>query len=367
MDARRLLRSLNVFVPLLSLLACGVAEGRSRPWHGSTASLAVGSGTLEVTLRPDRGSARELVPDGPHRWVFEGATSKLVGGSYSILLRNRTDERLKVVVAVDGLNVYGREDVAGTSDEDVGSILSPWSDRSLPGWQLDSERAQRFVFSPPEWSEGQGRTERQIGTVTVQVYREWQEPRWQYYRQPDERDGAAAAPKQAPDAEPAEVQGGAESRRGDAESAHRDGELAEPPVALRRRGPIGTASGDDVDSWVRTVRFVAATSFPESWAVIDYGQAGYAQRMPSPRPRWDDLLGLDVAPAADGTRIVDVAPGSAAEQAGLEAGDVIVRIDTVYAPSTTATRRILAAKAHGEFAFLRVRRGPHELAVKIRT
>jgi hypothetical protein len=358
MDARRLLRGFNVLVPLVLLLACGAAEGRSRPWHGSTASLAVAAGTVEVSLRPDRGAALQLVPDGPHRWVFEGSTSNLVGGSYSILLRNRTDERLKVVVAVDGLNVYGREDVAGTSDEDVGSILGPWSDRSLPGWQLDSDRAQRFLFSPPEWSEGQGRTERQIGTVTVQVYREWQEPRWQYYRQPESRDGAAAAPKEAPAAAPGEVQGGAESARGDAELGE------EPPIALRRRGPIGTASGDDVDSWVRTVRFVAATSFPESWAVIDYGQAGYAQR--PPRPRHDELLGLDLAPAADGTRIVDVAPGSAADRAGLEPGDVIVRIDTTFGPSTTAIRHILAAKAHGEFAFLRVRRGPHELAVKIR-
>ena len=114
---------------------------------------------------------------------------------------------------------------------------------------------------------------------------------------------------------------------------------------------------------MRTVRFVAATSFPESWAVIDYGQAGYAQR--PPRPRFDDLLGLDLAPASDGTRIVDVAPGSAADRAGLEAGDLIVRIDTVFGPSATATRRILASKARGEFAFLRVRRGPHELALKI--
>ena len=357
MDARRLLRALEVLVPVLSLLACGVAEGRSwPPWHGPTASLAVAGGTLEVTLRPDRGPTLQLTADGPHRWVFEGPTSKLVGGSYSILLRNRTAERLKVVIGVDGLNVYGREVVAGTAGEDVGSILDPWADRNLPGWQLDDQRAQRFVFSPPEWSEGEGRTDAQIGTVTVQVYREWQEPQYQYRYSPrDERSGELGAPKEAPAPEAQTAEGGAESRRS-------DGVTAEAPAA--RRAPIGTASGDDVDNWVRTVRFVAATSFPESWAVIDYGQAGYTQR--PPRPRFDDLLGLDLAPAQDGTRIVDVAPGSAADRAGLEAGDVIVRIDTVYGPSFTATRRILAAKARGEFAFHRVRRGPHELAMKNR-
>jgi hypothetical protein len=198
MDARRLLHGFRILVPVVSLLVCaGPAGGRSWTGYGSTASLAVGAGSLEVTLRPDRGSSLRLTPDGPNRWVFEGPTSNLVGGSYSILLRNRTDERLKVVIAVDGLNVYGREDVAGTSDDDVGSILSPWSDRSLPGWQLDDARAQRFVFSPPEWSEGEGRTDSQIGTVTVQVYREWQEPIY-FQRRQEERDGGAPAPKEAP-------------------------------------------------------------------------------------------------------------------------------------------------------------------------
>ncbi|HEV8241087.1 MAG TPA: PDZ domain-containing protein [Thermoanaerobaculia bacterium] len=362
MDARHLLRGFKALVPVLvlTLLACGPAVGRSwRPWQGPTASLPVGAGSLEVTLRPDRGSSLQLTPDGPHRWVFEGPTSKLVGGSYSILIRNRTDERLKVVIGVDGLNVYGREVVGGTADDDVGSILDPWTDRNLPGWQLDDERAQRFVFSPPEWSEGEGRTDSQIGTVTVQVYREWQEPSYLYRNNPrDERDGERSGELQAPKEAPAPE---AESAQGGAERSRRDGAMAE--AAPARRAPIGTASGDDVDNQVRTVRFVAATSFPESWAVIDYGQTGYAQR--PPRPRFDELLGLDLAPAADGTRIVDVAPGSAADQAGLEAGDLIVRIDTVSGPSATATRRILAAKSRGEFAFLRVRRGPHELAVKI--
>src|SRR6185436_2477206 len=64
MDARRLLRGFRVLVPVLSLLACGgPAAGRSAPWHGSTASLAVGAGPLEVTLRPDRDSSLQLTPD----------------------------------------------------------------------------------------------------------------------------------------------------------------------------------------------------------------------------------------------------------------------------------------------------------------
>ena len=136
----------------------------------------------------------------------------------------------------------------------------------------------------------------------------------------------------------------------------------------RRATAIGTTAGDDVGNSVRTVRFVAATAFPEAWATIDYGQAEYGWHPPQPpRPLPEDLLGLAVEPAADGTRIVAVAPGSPADRAGLEADDVIVRIDTIFEPSPSTTRRILRAKDHGDYAFLRVRRGPHEVAVKIRS
>jgi hypothetical protein len=346
MNARRMLPGLEIFVLAAPLLACSPAAGRS--WApGGTVRLEVADGWVEVALRPDSGGPLRLRPDGPHRWTFDGSTSTLVGESYSIVLRNRTDERLKVVVGVDGLNVYAREEIAGSAHQDVGSILSAWSDRTLPGWQLDLDRAQRFVFSPPEWSEGEGRTEAQIGLLTVQVYREWRPEPWGWEK--GERDGERPLPRTAP--VPAEPKTRSEDS------------AASPSVA--QNAPIGTTAGDDVDSSVRTVRFVAATAYPEVWAVIDYGRAERAWR---PRePRRDDLLGLWVEPAADGTRIVSVAPGSAADRAGLEASDVIVRIDTVHGPSPATTRRILRDKEPGDYAFLRVRRGPHELAVKIRT
>lgn len=345
MDTRRRLTGLRILFAVVPLLACGPAAGGSWPWRSTgTVRLDVAGGWLEVTVRPDQGRPLRLTPDGPHRWTFEGPTSDLVGEPYSIVLRNHTGERLKVVVGVDGLNVYEREVIAGSSREDVGSILSAWTDRTLPGWQLGLDRAQRFVFSPPEWSEGEGRTDQQIGLLTVQVYREWQPESWDYR----ERDRLGAA-RQAP----VEGETTAESRPDSA---------APPPAA--RKAPIGTTSGDDVDSSVRTVRFMPATTYPESWAVIDYGHAQPAWR---PWPREEDLLGLDIEQAEGGTRIVSVAPGSPADRAGLEPSDLIVRIDTVFGPSPSTTRRILRGKDPGDYAFLRVRRGPYELAVKIRT
>jgi hypothetical protein len=331
-----------------------VAEARHGipPYRGSrsAAEIPVAGGVVEVALVPDRGQALPLVSDGGGRWRFEGPTQAMVGASYSLVLRNHTYERLKIVVGVDGLNVYEREVVAGRADSDVGSIVEPWTERTLPGWQSGDHRAQRFVFSPREWSEGEGRTDAQIGLVTVQVYREWR-PHYGDYREGDAQgglrrgseDGAEAPPAAAPAEPRAQTQ---ESRSGGAQP------------------PIGTTSGDDVDNHVRTVRFQTTSPYPEAWAVIDYGQPT------PPAPRWPrphaDLLGLRLEGDPYGTRIVAVSPGSPAEEAGLRPWDVIVRLDTLSLPSVGATRRLLESKRSGEYTFVRVRRGSHELAVKIR-
>jgi hypothetical protein len=361
MDTRRVRVSLALSLVAIAFAATPACARHGQPgrgWRGGPAvDLPVAGGSLEVSLQPDRGGALPFVFDGGNRWVFDGSTGDLVGGSYSIHLANRTGERLKVVVGVDGLNVYEREVVAGRADQDVGSILAPWGERTLAGWQIGDHRAQRFVFSPPEWSEGEGRTDAQIGLVTVQVYREWREQRWE----DRERDGSASSETRR--------QGGAEAPAGAAEDQAAPAEPAAPrshpaPGAVMPDAPIGTTAGDDVTSSVRTVRFVAATAYPETWALLDYGQRRAAG--PWYPPAGVDLLGLRIDGDRDGTRIVGVAPGSPADEAGLRPWDVIVRLDTVTQPSPSATRRILESKRGGDYAFLRVRRGRHEMALKIR-
>jgi hypothetical protein len=306
----------------------------SAGWFGQgdcTIDLRHGGGTLEVQLVPDRGKALNLKPRGPHRWVFDGATEALVGGSYSIELRNRSSERLKVVVGVDGLNVYGKDRIVGRADGDTGSILSPGETRILKGWQMDHRTAQRFVFSPPEWSEGQGRTDSQIGLIVVQVYRE---RRREWFGLHDQ-DAAVRAP---------ESSGKSKLER-----------KASPSPQ------IGTTSGDDVTSRVRTVHFESLTNYPEAWAEVDYGR--YPAPPPRPRPA---ILGVTVFTCAEGSRIDGVVPGSIADEAGLKLDDIIVRIDTEDRPSAQKLSEILRSKRPGDWVFLQVQRGRHELSLKIR-
>ena len=269
-----------------------------------------------------------LKPRGPHRWVFDGVTEALVGGSYSIELRNRSSQRIKIVVGVDGLNVYGKDRIVGRADGDTGSILAPGETRILKGWQMDQSTAQRFVFSPPEWSEGQGRTDSQIGLIVVQVYRERQRELFGL----KDRAKCGAPPS---------------------------GEALEREEAPRAQ--IGTTSGDDVTSHVRTVHFESLTSYPEVWAEVDYGRFS----APPPRPR-SSILGVTVFTCDLGSRIDGVVPGSIADEAGLKLGDIIVRVDTEDRPSAQKLSEILRSKRPGDLIFLQVQRGRHEISLKIR-
>ncbi|MEN8164028.1 MAG: PDZ domain-containing protein [Acidobacteriota bacterium] len=318
------------FVVVAGFLAMG--SSASAGWFGQgdrTIDLRHGAGSVEVQLVPDRGKALNLKPRGPHRWVFDGATEALVGGSYSIKLRNSSSERIKVVVGVDGLNVYGKERIVGRADGDTGSILSPGETRVLKGWQMDHSTAQRFVFSPPEWSEGRGRTDSRIGLIVVQVYRE---RRREWFGLQDNR-----AEECAPEA----------GRR-----------LQRKAVP---RAQIGTTSGDDVSSRVRTVHFESLTTYPEAWAEVDYGR----YPVPPPRPR-PAILGVTVFTCEMGSRIDGVVPGSIADEAGLKLDDIIVRVDTEDRPSAQRLSEILRSKRPGDFVFLKVQRGRHELSLKIR-
>jgi hypothetical protein len=315
---------------LLVLVPAPVQASRFRP--AQSVDLPLADGAVEVSIRPDHSRALALRPRGSQRWVFDGSTADLIGQSYSIVLRNRTSERIKVVVGVDGLNIYRKNPIVGRADGDIGSVLGPWSTRELPGWQLDLDHAQRFVFSPPEWSEGQGIRDSRIGTINVEVYREW--------RQPVRNDRDMAS-------------GNSDTKRQS---------RAEPAPAMRaEEEQIGTTSGEDIGNSVRTVTFDAASRYPEARAVIDYGSAESEPSYPT-----FDRLGMDLESTYGGSRVLAIAPGSAAERAGLQTSDVILRVDSRPNPSPEELRRVWSGKNRGDYIFLRVRRGGRDLALKVR-
>ncbi len=182
---------------------------------------ADGGITVRVVPRGDRAIPFHRLDST--RWAFYGNQENLVGKAYEIELENTTDSRAKIVVGVDGMNIYRKKDLAGNPTDDIGSILSPGARRTLPGWQTSSERAERFVFSRSEWSDAAGIHDAQIGTILVEVYFE---------------QGSPGASK----------------------------------MMMGKSGTtLGTTSGEGVDNQVGTVSFVAASSRPSATALVIYG------------------------------------------------------------------------------------------------
>jgi putative serine protease PepD len=72
-------------------------------------------------------------------------------------------------------------------------------------------------------------------------------------------------------------------------------------------------------------------------------------------------------PIADvGAAIVRVDPGSAAEAAGVEAGDVITAIGDTMAPSAAQVQSAFASMRPGDLLILTVTRGAAQRVVAIR-
>lgn len=290
-----------------------------------TMRVRVASG-LEVwaQVQPDGKSSLEFRAEGTNSWVFAGDTRPLVGKPYSVRLENRSRERIKIVVSVDGLNAFFRKPVTGRASEDVGAILESRETRVLNGWQVDEHEAQQFVFSPPEWSEGAETAAPEVGRIEIHVYQEWRRPRAGWAQREGEEQSAPASP------------------------------------------PIGTTAGDDISSEVRRVKFIAASERPAAVAAIVYGQPVSRHRPDiEARPR-DNRLGINVEAERNGLRITRVERDSIAEDAGLRVGDVITKVDSNDEPDVNDVRDLLRGKRTGDFVFIEVARRQHQVSFKIR-
>jgi len=90
-----------------------------------------------------------------------------LGDPYRVVLTNRTDGLLGIVLAIDGLNTNGDAKVTGT-DADRKWILLPRQTVRIIGWRVGTDRALRFSFATPSGSHSSDPSER--GMIRVYAY-----------------------------------------------------------------------------------------------------------------------------------------------------------------------------------------------------
>jgi len=95
----------------------------------------------------------------------------LRGREYGVRLTNRTDRRLAVALAVDGLNSIDAKTTAARQASKW--VLDPHETITINGWQTSSTDARRFFFTTEEQSYGAGLDKvDNLGVIEAVIFRE---------------------------------------------------------------------------------------------------------------------------------------------------------------------------------------------------
>ena len=190
----------------------------------------------------DRTSGQQL-PQARHRgqrWIAGEP-----GHSYAVRLTNTSDERVLVVLSVDGVNAVTGE-VADPSQ--AGYVLAPWQSIEIAGWRKSYQDVARFVFtaSADSYAARTGRPEN-VGVIGIAVFQE----------------ARAHAQLDAPSPPPHAAEAGAPARQ--ASESMQGSSMADSSAQQ-----IGTGHGAREWSPVASTSFVRATATPFQVVALRY-------------------------------------------------------------------------------------------------
>lgn len=212
------------------------------------ASGAVHAGALADLAVVDRATG-ERIPVYSHRGrLYVPGTP---GAKYSLLIANRTGERVLAVTSVDGVNVVTGETAAPGQS---GYVLDPWGSVDIGGWRKSMSEVAAFVFTslPDSYAARTGRPGN-VGVIGIAVFREVQPPR------------PPAVLQQAP-------LSGLDKREAEARSSAPAAPSADVPsrMAPAPREKLGTGHGEREASWASQTVFRRASESPAELLSIYY-------------------------------------------------------------------------------------------------
>jgi len=178
------------------------------------------------------------------------------GSRYAVRMRNRSGQRVLVVLSIDGVNAVSGE-TAATGQ--TGYVLGPWQTTEITGWRKSLTEAAAFYFTalPDSYA---ARTDRpdNVGVIGAAVFRE---------REPD------LAMRRRLEAEQPRVAQGSVERDGAAES--RAAPAAAPAAAAKSAAParderLGTGHGEREYAPTTQTSFERASERPADVVRVRY-------------------------------------------------------------------------------------------------
>jgi hypothetical protein len=116
----------------------------------------------------------------PHRDLRQGATRIIKqyleakkGERYGIIVRNRTAERVGIVVAVDGRNIISGKRSDLSAGEEM-YLVNAFDEGRYDGWRTGADTVHRFYFTDPgdSYSSRTFNDASAMGVIAVAVFRE---------------------------------------------------------------------------------------------------------------------------------------------------------------------------------------------------
>ncbi len=157
----------------------------------SVSSAAVGD-AVEVSIVTDNGHLLPFYPHKSSHGLKKVYAEAVKGDNYRIVVRNKLNRRVGVVVAVDGRNIISGQKSWLKNNERM-YILEPYAVNEYSGWRTGQERVNRFYFTdaPDSYAAAFG-DQSAMGVIALAVY-----PEVQRYKRPADLSTTAPGAPQA--------------------------------------------------------------------------------------------------------------------------------------------------------------------------
>lgn len=201
---------------------------------------------IEIEIISDNGDTFSIHPV-TKRYLkneYRAYVEAINGENYSLNIRNHSNQRLGLVIAVDGRNIISGQKSKLKHNENM-YILGPYESQSYSGWRTSSKDIHRFYFTESEnsYAEAFG-DDSAMGVIAVAVYEEKQP----FFTRHDKKQTVNKSQANKPRSK-------SPNRSYDSAGAANDSVLAE-----QADKEAGTGFGEHQTSHVRKVHFNAKRS-----------------------------------------------------------------------------------------------------------
>ena len=195
---------------------------------------------IEIEIISDNGDSFSIYPVTQRHLKneYRSYVEAINGENYSLNIRNHSNQRLGLVIAVDGRNIISGEKSKLKHSENM-YILGPYETQSYAGWRTSSKDIHRFYFTEFENSYAHAfDDDSAMGVIAVAVYEEKQP----FFSKRKEKKTISKPSAQAP------------NRSYD---ASKSGDANDSVLAEQEAQEAGTGFGEHETSHVRRVQFNA--------------------------------------------------------------------------------------------------------------